>query len=348
MSSKYDTAYSFRMANINDTDNIMHFIREEWDKNHILGHNKELFLWQYGKTEYGDCDTINIVLMEEKKSGLICGMMGFIPYSNNQNELHISTSMGMVKSDNPIPMAGVELIRRQQRMVGEKANFASGTNPKTILPIYERVFKHYTGYMQQYYILNTRKDTFNIASIDRMMQSSDRFDESGLQLENVDNFEDMSSKYDLLERNRRMSIKSPQYIKKRFFDHPIYHYKKWILNFKGVNVGALFGREITLNNSIILRLVDYRGNLKYLSCLGTALHDLMWTEGYEYIDLMVSDCSDLGLDRAGFSLLDPDGDIIIPHYFEPFIRKNIKNYYQNNGDIVVFKADGDQDRPNRI
>jgi hypothetical protein len=43
-------------------------------------------------------------------------------------------------------------------------------------------------------------------------------------------------------------------------------------------------------------------------------------------------------------------DIIIPHYFEPFLKKNISLDYayinKTEESYTLFKADGDQDRPN--
>ena len=37
---------------------------------------------------------------------------------------------------------------------------------------------------------------------------------------------------------------------------------------------------------------------------------------------------------------------IIPDYFEPFVEKNVKIYFEaSNNKMVLFKADADQDRP---
>ena len=48
---------------------------------------------------------------------------------------------------------------------------------------------------------------------------------------------------------------------------------------------------------------------------------------------------------------DDSDDIIIPNYFEPFLKKNIKIYFfidrsLEDSRIIIFKGDGDQDRPN--
>ena len=53
--------------------------------------------------------------------------------------------------------------------------------------------------------------------------------------------------------------------------------------------------------------------------------------------------------KMGFDLLDLDGEIIIPNYFEPFEQRNVRievAYKTKNNNYVAFKADSDQDRPN--
>ena len=74
------------------------------------------------------------------------------------------------------------------------------------------------------------------------------------------------------------------------------------------------------------------------------------TENAEYID-----CVNFGIDEetflnAGFTKLHLDRDTIIPNYFEPFERKNIKIEfsYKSKKPYMVFKGDSDQDRPNII
>ncbi|MCI8584228.1 MAG: hypothetical protein HFH13_14025 [Dorea sp.] len=347
MSNKYDKLYDFRIATVEDIDNIMKFIHDEWGENHILAHDKKLFTWQYGSSEYGDNTTINVVLMT-KKDGEIVGMIGFVPYSDNREHLHISTAITKVSSRNVIPMSGIELMKRQVSLVGEEANFASGTNPGTILPFFEKVFKHKVGIMQQYFILNEEIKDFKVARPD-LSDYKHTFIETAYSLYEVNGFQELSRRYDLNEMNKHMSIKSPEYVRKRFFEHPYYTYKKWVvMDEKGNGTGVIFGREIEIENTKILRFVDYRGELSHLEKIGSAVHDLIRAEGYEYVDLMASDLTEIKMDEAGFNLLDPDGKTIIPHYFEPFVQENIKNYYQTNYDLVIFKADGDQDRPNRI
>ena len=57
------------------------------------------------------------------------------------------------------------------------------------------------------------------------------------------------------------------------------------------------------------------------------------------------------LKKAGLINKKKYNKLIIPDYFEPFVNKNIGitigyKRYNTNGKIRIFKADGDQDRPN--
>ena len=51
-------------------------------------------------------------------------------------------------------------------------------------------------------------------------------------------------------------------------------------------------------------------------------------------------------------LHDPESEVIVPNFFEPFIQRNgrilcaIKT--QTGLPAIICRADGDQDRPNRI
>ncbi len=47
-SAKFDELYEIRLATPNDIDNIMAFLKEYWDKNHILAINRDFFEYEFG------------------------------------------------------------------------------------------------------------------------------------------------------------------------------------------------------------------------------------------------------------------------------------------------------------
>lgn len=344
---KIDELYEIRLATIDDVDGIMDFIRREWNENHILATNRELFLWQYGRTEYGNSRDINVLLMMNHSSGEVMGVQGFVQYSGERESSPISTAIIKISSKVKIPMAGVELMRRQSGFVGSSGCFASGVNPKTILPIYDKLFKHKTGIMQQYYVLNANITEYKIANITENWTPA--YINAGYSLHHIETMKELKDSFEIGRCYDRLPVKSEQYLKKRFFEHPMYQYVAYgIVNHDKHCVGVIFTREICINGAKALRIVDYRGDLRELGNLGNCMEELMVDHGYEYVDLMASDLDEAVMKRAGFVLLDPGDSNIIPNHFEPFERKNIKNYYHKSMDVVIFKADGDQDRPNVI
>lgn len=342
--NRYDDYYNFRLATINDVDDIMSFIGSEWKKDHILAQDKEFFLWQYGRSEYGDLDNINVALLTDKQNEIL-GITGFIAYSDDKDRFDIAPALTKVKEAGLLPMTGIEFMKRQMELVGERHHISSGTNPKTIKPIYERVFKYRVGVMQQYYMLNDQVKLYNIAKIERKEIVVPT--QSGYQLVEFNQLEEVENEFDLSADYDKMPYKSKEYLKKRYFEHPIYKYKKWkIIAAGGDVVALLFGREISINNSKVLRLVDYRGDAEFIYRLGTAIRTIMYQEQYEYVDMMADVLDEKKMRENGFVLLDYGGTEIVPNYFEPFVRENVKIHYENDGDCIIFKAEGDQDRPN--
>ena len=342
--NRYDDKYDYMRASVDNTDEIMTFIDKEWKKDHILAKDKEFFLWQYGREEYGDKKNLNIILMRSKEGELL-GMIGYVAYSDQVGDLYISPAITKVKNVELLPMAGVEFMKRQMRIVGERFQLSSGTNPRTLLPIYNRVFHYRTGVMQQYYIVNPSKKEFRIAVVPS--NKPRRVTDSGFRLEEFTLLSEAEPNFDFEKRFERMTVKSKEFINKRYFEHPIYKYKKWFVQDNyGETLAILFGRIVSVNGEKALRLVDYRGDLQNLPKIGYALTKMIEEEGYEYADLMVDQLSQSKMEEGGFRLLDINGKTVIPNYFEPFVRENISIHYENNSDAVLFKADGDQDRPN--
>ncbi|MBD8952935.1 MAG: hypothetical protein EGR85_10430, partial [Subdoligranulum sp.] len=98
----------------------------------------------------------------------------------------------------------------------------------------------------------------------------------------------------------------------------------------------------------VVRLVDFIGEDAVLPRLGGALDAVLNRVGGEYMD-----CYNAGIpaevwQAAGFTeRLEGDGSVI-PNYLTPPLLENTEYYYFTNKpeNFVLFKADGDQDRPN--
>ena len=347
--NKYDNYYTFRIADLNDVDSIMRFIRDEWSETHILGHNRDFLCWMYGNKEYGDEEKINFVLMLDNQQQIV-GLNGFVVYSDDLDRRYVSSAITKVKSDLCIPMCGVELIKRFHQLVPAKAYYSAGTNPSTILPIGKKIFHYDTGLMCQYYILNERLKEYKVAVINQKRDATLVL--SNYQLKEIKSIDELADKYNFEENHLYQAYKSKKYINKRFFEHPIYKYRVLgIVNPKYTDTysGVLFCREIEVNDSKICRVVDYLGEIDNLAKIGGALRTEMYEKQYEYVDFVVSELPEDIAKMAGFCLRTKTDENVIPMYFEPFVQKNIDIYYQRSDkNIMIFKADGDQDRPNKF
>ncbi len=66
----------------------------------------------------------------------------------------------------------------------------------------------------------------------------------------------------------------------------------------------------------------------------------------EYVDFYETGLSEERMESAGWKKVKDSGNVI-PNYFSPFVQENIDiNYMAQEKEVVLFKADGDQDRPN--
>ena len=69
----------------------------------------------------------------------------------------------------------------------------------------------------------------------------------------------------------------------------------------------------------------------------------------EYLDILNFGIEDIYFEKAGLLKLDPRKPVVIPNHYEPFEQKNVHLHFAMKTDkpYVIFKGDGDQDRPSR-
>lgn len=345
--NKYDKYFDFRIATQNDVDAIMTFLKEEWSTNHILAKDRDFFIWMYGNEHYGDNDTISFALMLDKE-GHIVGINGYVQYSPEERRRYVSSSMSKVKANLPVPMCGVELIKRFKELVPALGYYSAGTNPKTMAPIGEKIFHYIVGKMKQFYILNPEAGQYRIAKI-KNIKKIDPIQSYKVQLVKLDSIDALTCRFDFLQQYRMQAYKSREYIAHRYYEHPIYHYTLYGVEWENQEqiTTIIVCREVQAEGSKALRIVDILGNIENLRFIYANLLDLMKKSRYEYVDLLISDL-DLEIASAGGWTLREEEDInIIPTYFEPFVQENVNTWFQKSDEnITIFKADGDQDRPN--
>ena len=141
------------------------------------------------------------------------------------------------------------------------------------------------------------------------------------------------------------------YLQRRYFAYPHQSYDVWTVQEAGALLAYAITRTITAAETgcvPVVRLVDFIGADAVLPRIGGALDKLLHDAGAEYLD-----CYNAGIPAAvwaaaGLTERREDDGVIIPNYLTPPLRQNTEYYYFTNqpDGFVLFKADGDQDRPN--
>lgn len=324
-----------RFANHEDIPRIMRFINEHWKKDHILSRDSRLFEFQHcwGKE-------VSFVLSENEQ-GKIDGVLGYIPYDVKERDVMLALWKALKSTDS---MLGIKILRFLQQDPSVKTISAPGINPKT-QPIYRFLGLH-TGKMRHWYRLS-RDEEYKIAFIrdaeipagiksrnDAIVAEYDRFSQlvSEFQIENYLRYE-----------NR--PYKSMDYIERRYFQHPVFQYRKY-----GIKCGRrhllLIFRVQHFNGSNCLRLVDGIGDLELLPYFTNTIDKTMISLKCEYVDIYETGIEKEFMLSGGWKLTE-ESDNVIPEYFAPFEQRNIDIYYMSAiPNVVLFKGDGDMDRPN--
>lgn len=147
--------------------------------------------------------------------------------------------------------------------------------------------------------------------------------------------------------------KDTWYIKRRYFDFPGFSYEVYAAPENGRTLALLAARVVDTapgspENARVLRIVDYIGAPETLPRLGSAIDRLLRECGAEYAELYCFGIDPALLAAAGFCERREGDENILPNYLTPPLYENTEYYFFTNvpENFVLFKADGDQDKPN--
>lgn len=328
--------YLIRYATYKDIPAIKKFIDQNWKKNHILVQENGLFEWQYTS------DKLDFVLGIDDM-GKIQGMLGFISYDDTE-ERDIATSMW--KANSGTGFLGIKLLMFILSNEPHRTLFSPGINVRTSGGIYKRL-QIQTGRMNQWYRLR-KLDSYTVAKIKDIDIPKYKINENA-KFVRYDSFkmfqEDFN--FDKYVSKECIPYKSITYLKRRYFEHPSYGYLTYGIKQNGIETNALIVLRIQeCNGSAVLRFVDCIGNLEALGSITVFLDQLLIELDAEYVDMYEKGLSGEMLHDAGWMKLD-DTPNIIPNYFSPYEQRNVDvNYCTTDENIVLFRGDGDQDRPN--
>jgi len=166
-------------------------------------------------------------------------------------------------------------------------------------------------------------------------------------------------------------VKSLAYLQNRYERHPFYRYLFYLVENQGRPVAIWVLRRVEAapdqppppsahqgGEPCALRLIDVLGSVEACAGLAPALDGLLATHGAEYLDVRTHGLPDTVWQAAGLRPIAAEAGEVVPEYFEPFVQQNVNLRFalrEKAPDAptahlpyVLFKGDGDQDRPNRL
>lgn len=334
----HNRTINISIAKLSDTKNIMKFMNDVWKKDHILSRDKELFLHEFKNGE-----NLNIIIAKDSKDSIL-GIFGFMYYNSN-NIPDIAGSLWKVDPNIKEPLLGFKLREYFKKNIKHDFFAAPGANIQT-KPIY-RVLKMDWNRMAHYYIANSELKQFHIAKnpLIKKIKTTD-INSNIKKISNIDDIKD----FNFSCNEKVVPRKDFNYIKNKFFNHPIRKYDIYILTNEDIIRNIFICRTAKTSTSSVYRMVDFYGELDYINDIVGFLNQHIIEHTHEYLDFITFGLNNDLLIQAGFNNLDlDDNSTIIPNLFEPFTQKNSPIYCVSDKtdlEFRQFKADGDQDRPN--
>ena len=327
-------AVEFELCKKDKVEELINFINQHWKQEHIFVRNRELFNWQHkSKNSYNF-----ILAIEDNK---IIGILGFIPTSQFSDKLIANNEMWLaiwkVRDDIKKPGLGLLMLNFLKKKFNNPTICSVGLS-KQVIPIY-KALKYEVGVLEHRAFFNQNKRNFGPISppsdfLFELKKSNVQFEiqEDGTNLEKCKNL------------FKSIPKKNPEYIAKRYLEHPVYEYKLLFFRIADEVISILVYRIVSIENLIIARIVDLVGSNILEERFNYPIAEFLKKENIDYIDI-VSNFS--CFKDSGF--IKNNENFILPNYFEPLEFRNIDidfAYKSNSGFLSIFKGDSDQDRPN--
>lgn len=341
--------YDIHFCSIEEYGDLIEFLRLYWKENHIFVLSKAIFDFQHLDKEN---NRYNFVVARSNADHSIHAILGFVPTSQFDPAIKRTMMWPCIwknRSDINRKGLGVTMYHYLKNHIAIETISILGISSVAL-----SIYKHWnftTGKIEQYVMPNFKAEEHLSSGLKEVYSSFDDSEEDTLILKKmtVDEYKDLPETSELFKEYSE--YKSKTYYINRFIEHPIYHYDLLAINAPEETKAVLIVRECGDGIHNCLRIVDFIGQIKYLSAIRNQLQDYLYNNNYEYIDFVEVGLDGKELLEAGFIDRKAYDNVIVPNYFEPFLKENIDLDYAfktvvPDSKMVFFKADADQDRPN--
>jgi len=251
-----------------------------------------------------------------------------------------------VSDKNNLSSSGITLLNYIFKFIKPDYIGTVGCNSMA-LKIY-KVLGFKVGHMQQYYIKNDKLKKYKLIKCSKIS----RYPKSiyNIELSNKSSLLFYFNIKNYLKLEKKFN-KNYKYYVNKFEKNPFYNYTFLLIRENKKIKGFFVARVCSFKNSIALRLVDYFGPNSLLKKISKPLKNYIVLNKFEYLDFINYGYEKISLEKFGFEKNLFKSSTIIPNYYEPFKKENIKILFAiwpSNFKFPIFKADCDQDRPNII
>lgn len=335
-----ESIYDVRFAHLDEIDSIVDFLRKYWSPNHSLVKSRALMDYMYKWH-----DRYNWVVGVNKQTKIIDGLWGVIPtYIYDESLRENGDYWGaLLKVNKDVDTPEVKNLALYLylfiRDIDDLKTYSTlGIGPKG-QAFANASFSH-IGIMDHYYIPNNESDYMIGYNLKNM---------------NYPKGESKVKEIDLLSINSAPKgvyrpYKTLSFLINKYVHHPIYKYLFWGCYKNDELICILVVRNAYAMDSNVIHVVDCLGDLSQVGLIGSEIQELLEEHRSEYADIMVTGIPDTIIESLGFIKIDVSANnVIVPDYFEPFEQRNVPNHYgYSDEDMVLFRADADQDRPSII
>lgn len=324
---------------------VMSFIDCHWQSGHSLAVSLKLMDWQHGEAD----GSYNYLIAIRENS--VLGILGYIPsrrFDAALSEMNVIwLALWKVLDNTGETGLGLRMLNALKNIEQHSTIAVNGINAAHP-PMY-KALRYETGELKQFFVVNPKcKRNLLSAPEEYTLPIPQRGQSKFVEMQKKDL---LAFGVDFISAEVA-NPKSPVYFSNRFLVHPFYKYRVFQV-IGSTHAPALLATRIAEHEGVrVLRIVDFSGDPKAIAAFGSAVYDLMVEEGVEYADFWQQGLPDEYFAAAGFALHDSESEVVLPNYFEPFLRRNGRMLFALKSTTglpaVICRADGDQDRPNRL
>ncbi|MBU0608185.1 MAG: hypothetical protein KKI08_09860 [Armatimonadetes bacterium] len=331
------------------------FTEEHWRAGHILAHSRALLDWQHLDRA---ASRYNFVLARRGPGGDVVGGLGFIPNSHFDPALADTPDLWLaiwkVVPEAAPPGVGVAMLQYALAQTGARSVTAIGINGE-VSRLY-RALGCTIFSLEQHFQVNA--DCGDCRLLDGWSgpaahpAAAPGAEVALVALDEAEFVAAAATCPDLHDANIT-AAKTPEYLRRRFYNHPLYEYLVCAVRQGGEARAFAVFRRAEAEGAAALRMVDWLGPVEAMAGLAGPLQTLLHEQQAEYVDFYCYGFAAEVLQAAGFMRREPESRVIVPSYFEPFERRNVEilcahRALQPGLQLRCTRADADQDRPSRL